>query len=253
MLALFSPLHITNPISNPGMVYWQVQGWAPFLTQRVGWKCQAVDWDGLTAFPRAGSTSPPALPGGFSFRGWVSHALGMFRFTKTVEAESQQSPAYGHNWLQVHVNQTRNSCVHQPLPQSFPLVLEAFPALFLAFLPSLLLCSSVVPSSVPSLSPWLCLLLSARDINFSPTHEAFQGPTEPQMHPGLSAPLIKERVNKPYFGAVPVFLQGASPGASFPLKQWIRGSDNAFANCTHYLFSTICYKFSPIIVVLLNK
>lgn len=122
------------------------------------------------------------------------------------------------------------------------------------FLPSLLPFSPTSPlqlcvqSTGPSLSPF-----ASCSLNFSPTREAFQGPKDPQMHPGLPAPLIKEHVNKLYFGDLPVLLQGAGACASFPLKQWVGGSDNAFANCTHYLFSTICHKFSSIIVLLLNK
>lgn len=34
MLSLFSSLHIINPVSSPGMVYWQVQGWAPIFNTK---------------------------------------------------------------------------------------------------------------------------------------------------------------------------------------------------------------------------
>lgn len=33
--------------------------------------------------------------------------------------------------------------------------------------------------------------------------------------------MTKEHINKLHFRGMPMFLQGASPSASFPLKQWM--------------------------------
>lgn len=53
-VTVLTTAHHKSHFKPSKMLYWQVQGWAPFLTQRLGWKSQAVDWDDLIPFPRAG-------------------------------------------------------------------------------------------------------------------------------------------------------------------------------------------------------
>lgn len=95
MLSLFSSLHIINPVSSPGMVYWQVQGWAPIFNTK-SWTEVPGCWLGwFNTFSPSRQHKHTCSACRLCFMDWVSRGLTMFRLTKTSGSWSWQSPAYG--------------------------------------------------------------------------------------------------------------------------------------------------------------
>lgn len=178
MLPVFSSLNIIDLISNPEIIYWQVQVWAPIFNMRDCTKlpCCWLEWLSIFSQSRQHKhTCSASRIMSYALNSHESLVVCHSSLQRQVKVQSGKAqPMDTTGWQSVP--KSNQTC---PYPWActivVPSVLEVrLSALsFLPFSPTSHF-TSVLQSSAIALSPRLCILLSACDTSFSPTGNAFQ-------------------------------------------------------------------------------